>query len=1443
VQGGKISPAWEWDGQQLYLCDVPKADAETQCQCYIYDPNAVVKCQTTPPEEPEAFTEPGQQRSCTHDPKVQYECLDPRNPLDTGCVCEKKCLTFATGWNDAKFTEPNCMDGLFSLEDTWSQLNFYFVHDPGFGKPKQAPEAATDVIECKDSEDTVIIDPATGEPKTHMLKIEFVAHYGIFNLYDMQAFCEYTTGSRPVCTFPDKTSITSSTTPILPADKLDYLEFWRNIDTGYAGVTLHGTFQAVYIAMKSLYYKGNTNQNTNRLRSRTYNPLASRNFPYEELVTIISVNEQCANGPYTFLANKTQILHIVDINDTPEISHPASTYSFPFYCNKLSRQPECHFGQFFSYEDTSAAVQIGGVQIEDIDVKESCTFINPECAKIDVSVRAARGSVALNTRSRLSFYENTREAQGFTAFITPSNAAVKVVFYRVELLENIGPDSIILDYNTQHSGNQEFVTVTVSDQGLTGAAGVAKVQDISIDVSIVAINDAPIITIDKLEYGLLEDTLTNLEGIQIKDIDLNERIESSLSRLTWMKPVGSQETLNQILYSVSVIHGILRLGYSRNMRLVNLAEASFYTIQAGLFGHDTCRVHDIYNDVPGLLAAAASFPDVDLALIKEYTSGHCLFANAGTADCPTGTEEFCSCFGEFTCALDGTITLYINNTAADFVKPPDALGRKYEDPAKRNMWLDVLGKAVSLKDRTCGGMAVYPKPNNFSVGLKCQTDNDCATPAMSACMPGKNCTCCANASHVCSTDTDCFFFNKGSPCGCVLGGPADGVCGPYCLDEALTSGCITALIGASNPPKYHGRRCSFRGPFPNPLLPGSSDAAIRECRSGAFGIDGSRAQKVLDLVGILSTGSKRVTFIGELIDVQRALSQIFYITDINYNRLFRPPMEERDPLTFDIEADNVDTISMYSDDLGNSGGRELDAKTITKQVNMRVAAVNDKPVANGPFEIVVTEDIPFHFQSKAGSALFVSDPDFEDFGFNLKVFTVNLTCSNGRLYLNEDFLQQDGVAGTAIAFRYWGGAAQEKRGVHFENKFGLQPIYGNKCQLQPQCSDGAGVESTDSPYGFFQSEMYGLVYSPQTAGGASQGCGVCPEDSGNKFISIEGVFEDINKALSFVTYLPDPNFNTRSGGRSEQILFQVNDNGGIGNDATAPALTDKLIIDVLVESVNDRPIIGRKIKTTRPLILYTGGVDLPRSIKDTAILKLNTTLDAFCSGIPPSGDEYTNECGPGKRQYIDIDEDTEFFITPDVVWIEDVDSEESQNVEEPRIYCCDELGPAGCKCGQPCNCAGLACKCNTPPVCQSEMVTAGQLLVHMSVKHGVLKYFPPPGRDFFQPSDLMFLTNTTEDGMNEGGAMAPCENQRDCMQEVSQINIRARKTFLQTGLDQMFLTYKALPNYYGPDVLYIWVSDAGYTDECYNTSLVAIQKINIRVVGLNDAPVIKYDPQ
>ena len=54
------------------------------------------------------------------------------------CQCAQKCLKFETGWgDDTQFTGPACKESVFSLEDTWSLLNFYFVHNPGLGLPKE----------------------------------------------------------------------------------------------------------------------------------------------------------------------------------------------------------------------------------------------------------------------------------------------------------------------------------------------------------------------------------------------------------------------------------------------------------------------------------------------------------------------------------------------------------------------------------------------------------------------------------------------------------------------------------------------------------------------------------------------------------------------------------------------------------------------------------------------------------------------------------------------------------------------------------------------------------------------------------------------------------------------------------------------------------------------------------------------------------------------------------------------------------------------------------------------------------------------------------------------------------------------------------------------------------------------------------------------------------
>jgi len=78
-----INPSWEWLGQELYECAVhfsPEKGIETDCECYAFNPNAAVPCSKTRPETPEAITEPGVSKSCTHDPKVQYLC-NPEDPV------------------------------------------------------------------------------------------------------------------------------------------------------------------------------------------------------------------------------------------------------------------------------------------------------------------------------------------------------------------------------------------------------------------------------------------------------------------------------------------------------------------------------------------------------------------------------------------------------------------------------------------------------------------------------------------------------------------------------------------------------------------------------------------------------------------------------------------------------------------------------------------------------------------------------------------------------------------------------------------------------------------------------------------------------------------------------------------------------------------------------------------------------------------------------------------------------------------------------------------------------------------------------------------------------------------------------------------------------------------------------------------------------------------
>ena len=1121
----------------------------------------------------------------------------------------------------------------------------------------------------------------------------------------------------------------------------------------------------------------------------------------------------------------------------------SAAYQKPQECMDFkSENPECNFGQFFAYEGTSNSLQIKGVTVSDPDLHETCPESFKECVRMDVAVRAFKGSVGLNTRSNLNLYFDARQGSGFTAYLVDLNSAIKVLFYKVETENLLGrPQSTVLYYNTQNSGNEEFVSVVVSDQGFTGAARTAVASSIRIDVVIVAVNDPPIVKCAVPEFSPTEDVLGSLRGISIEDIDLSEKITSSLASRNWMGKASNSVYLNMMRVRASVTYGVLKLGYTRNLELMYTADKMYMTISPLLFGHDVCRVSEaIENSALLSVQLPSKGPGGAPASVSPYQQ-LCAYDNVGGTSCPTGGEPECKCFKNGKCdSVNGKIVLHLNRS-----RPILA-------------FRDALTALLDSSDRTCGGMPIYPKPNNFTTGRKCQDDQVCSDEELPKCVPGVTCACCANVSFICSSNLDCSTLDSGSLCGCVKGG--DGTCGPYWRKSEGPNGALTTDLIGNNKEEYDGIRCTYTGP-------GSG-----ACMSAAFASEGTNLAFLVSTVALSSLGTKELQFFGNIIDVNRALESLSYVTNPDYNRFYRVPLEERNPFTFNIQADSLDTLVLEANDFGNSGGGPRDQQSMTIRVPIRVQAENDRPTAVGPNRVVAFEDVPFHFTDGKlhpirGPRLRVADPDYKDYGFETRVLTVNLSCTHGRLFLNEAFLRskridnrnpnrpQEYQVGMAqadpevhgdhrpgVVFKIW-DSGQELRGLTYVDYdtqggkfFGTKYIrYGNGCQFKPQCADGGNMRSEDTEFGFFTTPWYGVVYplADQTLRNAIS-CGLCADEVGNKFISMSGTFADLNKALETVTYLPDPHFNTRYGIK-EYLTFSVNDGGAFGNDNSALPLSHTHVIEVIVDSVNDRPIVGRRVVSKRPIKYWDGGVTQDKLVDDLAVLPFNKTLDSACLRHPPAGSDYTANCHAKVREFIDVDEDTLFYITPSILWIHDADAQEAVGMPALRRYCCDQAGEEACTCGRTCRCGASACKCNIPDVCYGG---AGQLLISFEVQNGLLSFSPPPGRNAFDVEELEFLQNLTLTDMSNRGQMERCPIQKRCSQNVTRLQIRTTIATLQSGLEKMFLTYLPKPNFYGRDKLKIYVNDQGYTDECYNQSLGKREELNIRVVSVNDPPVI-----
>jgi hypothetical protein len=221
-----------------------------------------------------------------------------------------------------------------------------------------------------------------------------------------------------------------------------------------------------------------------------------------------------------------------------------------------------------------------------------------------------------------------------------------------------------------------------------------------------------------------------------------------------------------------------------------------------------------------------------------------------------------------------------------------------------------------------------------------------------------------------------------------------------------------------------------------------------------------------------------------------------------------------------------------------------------------------------------------------------------------------------------------------------------------------------------------------------------------------------------------------------------------------------------------------------------------------------------------------------------------------------------------VLWVDDVDSEEAVTIyniaPNRQRYCCigggvlPEFQRRGCFCGQsPCVCGNKSCPCQQDlDVCRSAEsgVYPGQLVMEISAKTGRLSWYPPPGRPAM--SDITFMAlapgagASLEQCLKSPGVRvsgfrhcaAPCANQAACPRNASRLIVRGRTTALQDGISKGYLSYLGAQDSFGLDAVRVWVSDQGFTDECYSDLEAwgsgVVQNIPVRVVGVNDNPVI-----
>jgi hypothetical protein len=590
---------------------------------------------------------------------------------------------------------------------------------------------------------------------------------------------------------------------------------------------------------------------------------------------------------------------------------------------------------------------------------------------VDAKVAVLKGKISLGSKGGISLYKDTATTQAFTGPLSSAIISLSTVLY---VARSDDPEAV-LSFNTQtllpdSTLPKETISFDVSDQSFSGASigssskqpksGVAQVFNLVLNLNVVAMNNAPVITAP-LQLDAREDVLLVLGGISVSDVDADSIVISTLAQYLWMNATENQDFLNKVQVTLSVLHGRLFFPVLKGVLVVSASEQEYYVFKSRFSFHDLCRMKAIYNNPSTITSYKANCIKVIDKLV-----------------CPTGLESTCLCMIADSCSDTGTgtTTLFLNSTSKTY-----------------QPYLTALQDALAVTDRTCGGVPFYPT-YTFTTGHICTSNADCES-LTSCANSAEGCLCCANLNVSCKTNSDCSSVQAGSLCGCTWNGPASlrtgnaGQCGPWFKGPLLATAifprsafslgelisfckAIGTYQGAvcnknyfsqserpSDCPTCQGLPCTFLG------------AGYRKCIPPVLLSQGTGISVVTDPLS--ETGAVKLKFYGQLRLVNKVLTAMAYQTNLNYNRLYRIPQCYPPPLELTEECkvasnrnflpsvDDSELLSISVDDLGNSGGIRRDTKITVGVVKINVEAVNDRPKITAPSSILAVEDMPFSF--------------------------------------------------------------------------------------------------------------------------------------------------------------------------------------------------------------------------------------------------------------------------------------------------------------------------------------------------------------------------------------------------------------------------------------------------------------------------------------------------